>query len=238
MPLTHQPALIEVANLSYQHSSLNSARLLHQINFKVYPGQSLAILGASGAGKSTLLALIAGLATPTQGEVLWQGQAFSRLSANERAKKRTNFLSYVFQSFHLLPELTAEENLLLPLELNPKISLAQAKQLAQEWLTKVQLPNKAKHKPHQLSGGEQQRVALARALATSPRLLLADEPTGSLDKPTSQQLEELLFSLTQEQAASATPGSLILVTHDEQLAAKCDRQFLLEAGQLTELSAS
>lgn len=236
MPLTHQHSLIEVINLSYRFDSLHQPALLKQLNFTLYSGQSLAIVGTSGAGKSTLLALLAGLASPTEGEILWQGKPFSRLNANQRALKRKNFLSMVFQSFQLLPELTAAENVRLPLELNPQIAPAAAQQLANHWLAAVNLTSKGQHKPHQLSGGEQQRVALARAFATSPKLLLADEPTGNLDAVTSQTISNLLFNLTRQQKQTTQPSSLILVTHDDNLAAECDRQLLLEAGQLTELT--
>ena len=206
--------------------------ILRHLNISIHAGEQVAILGASGAGKSTLLALLAGLDTPTQGELLWRGKPFSSLDEDARAAVRAKEVGFIFQSFQLLPELSALENVMLPLELkgDPK-----AKQQAADWLEKVGLSNRAKHRPSQLSGGEQQRVAIARAFVAKPQVLFADEPTGNLDEDNGRKVADLLFEL---KATTAQAMTLILVTHDRQLAQRCQRILQLEAGQLVNDEAS
>lgn len=219
-------------NLSYSLThNQQQLNILHNINLDIYAGEHLALVGASGAGKSTLLALLAGLAQPTSGEILWRQQPFSCLNEDARAAVRAQDVALVFQSFQLLPELTALENVLLPLELKGH---KYAQELALEWLAKVGLAARAQHKPQQLSGGEQQRVALARAFAVQPKVLFADEPTGNLDTATGQQIADLLFNLQHEYARASQhePPTLIVVTHDPALAQRCQRQVVVQAGQL------
>lgn len=207
----------------------NGARpltILHDISFTVMPGESVAIVGASGSGKSTLLGLLAGLDVPGSGEVLLDGVALSPLDEDARAALRGRLLGFVFQSFQLLPSLTALENVMLPLEL---AAHPEAGKVAGEWLDRVGLAQRARHYPRHLSGGEQQRVALARAFATSPRLVLADEPTGNLDAQTGAQIVEMIFELNAREGTT-----LILVTHDEAIAARCQRCLRIHAGRLQE----
>lgn len=206
--------------------------ILRHLNISIHAGEQVAILGASGAGKSTLLALLAGLDTPTQGELLWRGKPFSSLDEDARAAVRAKEVGFIFQSFQLLPELSALENVMLPLELKGD---PQAKQQAADWLEKVGLSNRAKHRPSQLSGGEQQRVAIARAFVAKPQVLFADEPTGNLDEDNGRKVADLLFEL---KATTAQAMTLILVTHDRQLAQRCQRILQLEAGQLVNDEAS
>lgn len=198
--------------------------LLSDINFSIDSGDSLAVVGASGSGKSTLLGLMAGLDRPTQGRVYVHGTDLTGLDEDARAALRGRWMGFVFQSFQLLPSLTAVENVMLPLELSAD---AAARETATGVLERVGLKNRLHHYPKQLSGGEQQRVAIARAFATRPKLLLADEPTGSLDRHTGERVGELLFELNREQKAT-----LVLVTHDEQLALRCTRQLRLAEGRL------
>ena len=198
--------------------------ILHPTHFAVRAGESVAIVGASGSGKSTLLGLLAGLDTPTAGQVKLLGEDIFQYSEDERARLRGRALGFVFQSFQLLPALTALENVMLPLELAGKAGVAET---AQRWLTRVGLGERADHTPKQLSGGEQQRVALARAFAPAPQLLLADEPTGNLDAETGLQIIDLLFELNQ-----STGTTLILVTHDNNLARRCQRTVRMQAGRL------
>ncbi len=200
--------------------------ILHDISFTVMPGESVAIVGASGSGKSTLLGLLAGLDVPGSGEVLLDGVALSLLDEDARAALRGRLLGFVFQSFQLLPSLTALENVMLPLEL---AAHPEAGKVAGEWLDRVGLAQRARHYPRHLSGGEQQRVALARAFATSPRLVLADEPTGNLDAQTGAQIVEMIFELNAREGTT-----LILVTHDEAIAARCQRRLRIHAGRLQE----
>lgn len=203
-----------------------SLTILHDINFSVPVGASLAIVGRSGSGKSSLLALLAGLDLPTQGEVLLQGQALQLLDEDGRARVRGQLAGFVFQSFQLLPELTALENVMLPLEL---IGDVDAEARALQWLERVGLKHRLNHLPRQLSGGEQQRVALARAFAPKPAVLFADEPTGSLDTATGAVIADLLFELNREMGAT-----LVLVTHDETLAARCSHRLRLQGGEVME----
>ena len=200
--------------------------LLDNINFTIDYGEVVAIVGASGSGKSTLLGLLAGLDNPSSGEIIVGGNALSPLDEDGRAALRAKLIGFVFQTFHLLPNLTALENVMLPLELAQK---SQAKEEALSILERVGLLSRVQHYPRQMSGGEQQRVAIARAFVVQPKLLLADEPTGSLDRATGSKVIDLLFSLNHE-----TNTTLILVTHDEKLAERCGRQLVLDAGRLTE----
>lgn len=198
--------------------------ILHPTSFDILRGESVAIVGASGSGKSTLLGLLAGLDLPSQGEVWLAGQSLAAMDEDGRARLRGELIGFVFQSFQLLPMLTAVENVMLPLELN---AVADARKRAQYWLERVGLTDRQQHRAQQLSGGEQQRVAIARAFAVNPALLLADEPTGNLDSETGARVIELLFELNREQGTT-----LVLVTHDDQLAASCGRRLALRAGHL------
>ncbi len=200
--------------------------ILQDIHFTVQPGATLALVGASGSGKSTLLGLLAGLDTPTAGSVHIDGTDLYALDEDGRAGLRKAKLGFVFQSFQLLTHLTALENVMLPLELRGD---SQAKDKAAAMLSRVGLGQRLKHYPKYLSGGEQQRVALARAFVTEPSLLLADEPTGSLDAATGEAVINLMFSLNREQGST-----LVLVTHDPAMAAMCERRLTLHAGRLVE----
>jgi putative ABC transport system ATP-binding protein len=205
-------------------------RILADVSFSVNPGESLAIVGNSGSGKSTLLGLIAGLDVPSTGRVLLDGVNLFDLDEDGRAALRGRGIGFVFQSFQLLPGLTALENVMLPLELAGR---ADAAEIALSHLDRVGLTARARHRPAQLSGGEQQRVALARAFAVSPSVLLADEPTGNLDAHTGAQVIDLMFELNRT-AAAETGATLLVVTHDTALAARCQRHLRLEAGRLTD----
>ncbi len=198
--------------------------ILDGVDLAVRAGESVAIVGASGAGKSTLLALLAGLDQPSAGEVWLDGSELSVLDEDGRAAVRAEHVGFVFQSFHLVPSLTALENVMLPLELAGR---RDAREAAREVLGKVGLAGRLGHYPRQLSGGEQQRVAIARAFVTSPSVLFADEPTGNLDTVTGERISRLLFDLNE---ASGT--TLVLVTHDRELAARCDRVIEIDAGRL------
>jgi len=198
--------------------------ILADVSFSVNPGESVAIVGSSGSGKSTLLGLIAGLDVPSAGRVLLDGENLFDLDEDGRAALRGRGMGFVFQSFQLLPGLTALENVMLPLELADR---ANAAEVARGHLERVGLGGRIRHRPAQLSGGEQQRVALARAFAVAPRILLADEPTGNLDAQTGARIIELLFELNRAQDAT-----LIVVTHDPALAALCQRQLRLDGGRL------
>jgi putative ABC transport system ATP-binding protein len=198
--------------------------ILQDISFVVMPGETVAIVGASGSGKSTLLGLLAGLDVPTAGEIRLDGVSLAALDEDARARQRGKLLGFVFQSFQLLPSLNALENVMLPLEL---VGLKNATDTARGWLERVGLAHRLKHYPKHLSGGEQQRVALARAFAPSPRLVLADEPTGNLDAATGQQIIDLMFELNAKQGTT-----LILVTHDEAIAARCGRTLRIHGGRL------
>ena len=230
--MSAQPVL-DVRNVSHGFNDQSGHRLsvLESLDLRINPGDSVAIIGPSGAGKSTLLSLLAGLDIPESGEILFQGEAFSGLSEDQRAAVRRGRIGFVFQSFQLLQGLTAVENVMLPLELTG-MSVAQAKQRAMKWLERVGLGARTHHRPRMLSGGEQQRVALARAFVNEPALLFADEPTGNLDRRTGESVSELLFELNQE-----TGTTLILVTHDERLAGRCQRILSLEDGTLNEVAA-
>jgi len=198
--------------------------ILQGVGFEISHGDTVAIVGASGSGKSTLLSLLAGLDTPSDGSVVLDGEKLSTLDEDGRARVRGEKVGFVFQSFQLLPSLTAMENVMLPLELRGD---ADAETPASQILGKVGLAERLGHYPRQLSGGEQQRVALARAFVTRPSLLFADEPTGNLDTHTGQAIIELLFALNAEAGTT-----LVLVTHDEHLAERCGRLLRLDSGKL------
>jgi putative ABC transport system ATP-binding protein len=198
--------------------------ILSDVSLSIRRGESVAIIGASGAGKSTLLALLAGLDEPTSGRALLAGKDLTRLDEDGRAAVRANHVGFVFQSFHLVPSLTAIENVMLPLELARR---PDAREAAREVLGRVGLAERVGHYPRQLSGGEQQRVAIARAFVRQPDVLFADEPTGNLDAATGEKIMDLLFGLNR-----ATQTTLVLVTHDRQLAERCDRIIRLEAGRV------
>ena len=200
--------------------------ILRDISFTLEAGQTAAIVGASGSGKSTLLGILAGLDTPTAGSVHLAGQDLFALDEDQRAALRARHVGFVFQSFQLLPNLSALENVMLPLEL---LGLPNARAQATAMLQRVGLGERLQHRPKVLSGGEQQRVALARAFVVQPELLLADEPTGSLDHATGQAIMDLMFALNREQGTT-----LVLVTHDRQLAARCERCLSINAGRLLE----
>lgn len=200
--------------------------ILSSINLEIKQGESVAIIGVSGSGKSTLLGLLAGLDVPSSGEVTLAGRVITTLDEDGRARVRAGRVGFVFQSFHLLPALTALENVMLPLELAGTASpQAQARAL----LDRVGLGERLVHYPRQLSGGEQQRVAIARAFALAPQILFADEPTGNLDATTGARIIALLFELNREQNAT-----LVLVTHDESIAQRCTRRIYLDAGRLVD----
>lgn len=202
----------------------NRLTILHDISFSVTAGEAVAVVGASGSGKSTLLGLMAGLDLPSSGAVKLGGQDLSAMDEDERAELRGRLLGFVFQSFQLLPALTALENAMLPLELAGR---SDAREQAAAMLERVGLGARFNHYPKHLSGGEQQRVALARAFAIKPKLLLADEPTGNLDAATGEQVIDLMFAMNAESGTT-----LILVTHDEALARRCGRTLRLSAGGL------
>lgn len=203
-------------------------KILDAVELTVNPGQSVAIVGASGSGKTTLLGLLAGLDLPSRGSIRLAGQVLETLDEEARAALRARTVGFVFQSFHLLPALTAEENVALPLELADQPDNGRARSVLQS----VGLGSRRHHYPRQLSGGEQQRVALARAFVTRPRILFADEPTGNLDQATGKQIGDLLFRLNHEHGTT-----LVLVTHDPQLAARCDAVWRLNEGRLLRHSA-
>ena len=204
--------------------STGTLDILRDIDFALAPRETAAIVGASGSGKSTLLSIIAGLDTPTRGTVRLDGEDLFARSEDERAALRARKMGFVFQSFHLLGNLNALENVMLPLELAGR---RDARSAAREMLARVGLGERLGHYPKVLSGGEQQRVALARAFVVQPAVLLADEPTGSLDFATGEKVMELMFDLNREQGTT-----LVLVTHDRAIAARCERRITIEAGQI------
>jgi putative ABC transport system ATP-binding protein len=199
--------------------------ILRGVDLSIAAGASAAIVGASGSGKSTLLGLLAGMDVASAGEVWLDGVCLSALGEDERARLRAEKVGFVFQSFQLLPALTARENVMLPLEL---AGVRDARQIAEQFLAEVGLQERLDHYPTTLSGGEQQRVAIARAFAREPAVLFADEPTGNLDTRTGERIIDLLFELNPR--ASTT---LVLVTHDERLAERCDQRFSMTAGELS-----
>ncbi|MCQ9373386.1 ATP-binding cassette domain-containing protein [Methyloversatilis sp. XJ19-13] len=221
-----RPTVLEVSGLGKQVSSGNAPlQILQDIAFTVRAGEALAIVGASGSGKSTLLGLLAGLDLPSAGSVSIAGRDIFALDEDARAQLRGEKVGFVFQSFQLLPALTALENVMLPLEL---AGVDRVRERSVALLERVGLGGRMTHYPRQLSGGEQQRVALARAFAPEPGLLLADEPTGNLDAATGASVIDLMFDMNAEQGTT-----LILVTHDEALASRCTRRIRLAAGRMT-----
>ncbi len=222
---TIEAIVLEAEALTKQVSSPEgSLTIVDDVALQIRAGESVAIVGASGAGKSTLLALLAGLDTPTSGRVILAGSDLTQLDEDGRALLRAERVGFVFQSFHLVPALTALENVMLPLELAGR---RDARPAALEALGRVGLQDRTGHYPRQLSGGEQQRVALARACVTRPAVLFADEPTGNLDTATGDRITQLLFDLN---AQSQT--TVVLVTHDRQLASRCGRVLVMESGRL------
>jgi putative ABC transport system ATP-binding protein len=229
MPSAQAPAVrssvLKAEHLTKQvQSPEGPLTIVHDVGLDIAAGESAAVVGPSGAGKSTLLALLAGLDLPSAGRVLLEGRDLSRLDEDGRALVRAQRVGFVFQSFHLIPSLTALENVMLPLEL---AGHAGARAGALEALRQVGLKERARHYPRQLSGGEQQRVALARAFVTRPAVLFADEPTGNLDAATGGRIGELLFELNAQARTT-----LVLVTHDRDLASRCERILHMEAGGL------
>ena len=218
--------------ISVQHvfksvtDSSGTLDILRDIDFALLPRETVAIVGASGSGKSTLLSIMAGLDTPTRGTVRLAGQDMFAIDEDARAQLRAQKIGFVFQSFQLLANLSALENVMLPLELANR---RDARKAAAEMLVRVGLGERLGHYPKVLSGGEQQRVALARAFVVQPSLLLADEPTGSLDFATGEKVMELMFELNREQGTT-----LVLVTHDNAIAARCERRITIEAGRVLE----
>ena len=218
-------SMISVSHVSKSVSDVSGPlSILRDIDFSVGVGETVAVLGASGSGKSTVLSIMAGLDTPSLGRVELAGQDIFAMSEDERAAWRGNHLGFVFQNFQLMGHLTALENVMLPLEL---AGTSNAANLAKSILSQVGLAERLRHFPKVMSGGEQQRVALARAFVVEPQLLLADEPTGSLDAQTGESIMDLMLGMNK-----ARGTTLILVTHDQKLAQRCDRTLTLEAGRL------
>ena len=217
--------IISTRQLSKTVSTVDGdLHILENISLEIFKGEAVAIVGASGSGKSTLLSLLAGLDQPTSGEINLLNQPLQNLNEDQRAKLRAGQIGFVFQSFQLLPALTALENVILSAEL---IGMKKPKELAIESLTAVGLKERLYHTPNQLSGGEQQRVAIARAFVTNPQILFADEPTGNLDQKTGEKIIELLFQLREQNGIT-----LILVTHDNVLAQQCNKHYQLVQGKI------
>jgi len=216
--------IISAKNLSKTVLTANgSLTILSDIHLNINRGESLAIMGMSGSGKTTLISLLAGLDTPSSGTITISGQPLTAMTEDDKARLRNQFIGFVFQNFQLLNNLTAFENVMLPLEI---IGHPQAKDKALNFLDRVGLSHRYHHRPSQLSGGEQQRVALARAFVTQPSILFADEPTGNLDQKTGKTIIDLLFALNEENKTT-----LVLVTHDQSLATLCSRTLMLENGK-------
>jgi len=217
--------LIEVDHVTKQVSdSTGVLTILHDMSFTLAPRESVAIVGASGSGKSTLLSIIAGLDVPSSGTVRLAGIDLFKLDEDQRAAVRAKRLGFVFQSFQLLANLTALENVMLPLEL---LGRRDARAMARDMLGRVGLGERLSHYPKVLSGGEQQRVALARAFVVDPKVLLADEPTGSLDHATGEKVMQLMFDMNREAGTT-----LVLVTHDREISVRCERQLRIDAGRI------
>ena len=219
-----QPVLKAESVTKKVSSPEGTLTILAEVDLQIAAGETVAIVGASGAGKSTLLALLAGLDEPSAGRVWLNGAELTALDEDGRAAVRARHVGFVFQSFHLVPSLTAIENVMLPLEL---AGMPKARSAAAEVLAQVNLSPRREHYPRQLSGGEQQRVAIARAFVTRPAVLFADEPTGNLDSVTGERIIELLFDLNK-----AAQTTLVVVTHDEAIARRCSRIIKIEAGRL------
>jgi putative ABC transport system ATP-binding protein len=222
---TATPLKLDAVTLTLP-STAGPVEILRGVDLVVRPGETVAVVGPSGSGKSSLIAVAAGLETPTSGAVSLFGQDVSALNEDGRARLRRTRVSLVFQSFHLLPNMTAQENIAAPLEI---AGILNAFEVAEAWLKLVGLSERATHYPHQLSGGEQQRVALARALAARPKLLFADEPTGNLDAANAHIVADLMFKLV-----AKTGAALVLVTHDPDIAIRADRQVIMADGRIVE----
>lgn len=222
-------SLAVASEASNNSSAIETLDILHQVNLSVNQGESVAITGTSGSGKTTLLGLLAGLDVATSGKVTLFGQDLSTMDEDQRAGIRLGKVGFVFQSFHLMDNLTALENVMLPLELDASLSLKNddIRKRAKKALTEVGLEQRISHLPTQLSGGEQQRVALARAFVSKPSILFADEPTGNLDSNTGKEIVDLLFEMQQQNNTT-----LILVTHDDALADQCQTHYRIEAGRI------
>lgn len=217
--------IVQAEHLNKQVQSGDTRlQILSDVSLSITAAETIAIMGASGSGKTTLLSLLAGLDLPTSGQVILNGRDLFRLDEDGRAKMRLGLVGFVFQSFQLLPHLTALENVMLPLEL---MNDPDAKRKAKSLLAQVGLAARGHHYPLQLSGGEQQRIAIARAYISNPKILFADEPTGNLDQHTGTQIIDLLFSLN-----TNNKTTLVIVTHDEQLAARCQRRIKLAEGKI------
>ncbi len=217
--------MIELKNVSKTVTSgAENLTILHALDLTIGDGEFIAIVGASGSGKSTLLGLLAGLDAPSSGEIIIDGSDITKFSEDQLAQLRSEKIGFIFQSFHLIPSLTAYENILVPMEI---AGMKDAKKRATELLESVDLTNRGHHYPAQLSGGEQQRVAIARAFANRPKILLADEPTGNLDSKNGAHIFDLLTELNQKHQTM-----LVLVTHDLDLAAKAERQIRLRDGRV------
>jgi lipoprotein-releasing system ATP-binding protein len=220
-------AVLQVSGLSRRfHEGVIDVTVLHDINLQVRPGETLAVVGTSGSGKSTLLHLLGGLDTPTTGSVSLLGQNLAGLDATALGRLRNQHLGFIYQFHHLLPEFSALDNVAMPLWIRRMPREAAAMQ-AQALLSAVGLADRVQHTPSELSGGERQRVAIARALVTQPACVLADEPTGNLDRATADSVFALMLQLAKQQGTA-----FVVVTHDERLAAQCDRQLRLVAGKL------
>lgn len=217
---------IQAINVSHRYfSGSGEITILNKLNLIIQAGECIAITGPSGSGKTTLLSLLAALDTPSEGDILIHNKNVSKLSEDEKATIRRQNISFIFQHFHLLPYLSALDNITLPLEL---LGVKQSQTIALNWLEKIKLTNRKDHFPSQLSGGEMQRVAIARAFATNPKILFADEPTGNLDTNTADAIVKLLFELNTEHKTT-----LIIVTHNPALAERCQKQYQLTQGHLT-----
>jgi putative ABC transport system ATP-binding protein len=218
------PLILEGVRLTLP-SAAGPVEILRGVDLTVEPGETVAVTGPSGSGKSSLIAVAAGLEQPSEGRVTLFGQDLGRLNEDGRARLRRGRTSLVFQAFHLLPNMTALENIAAPMEIAGQ---PRAEDIAREWLGRVGLAARGRHYPHQLSGGEQQRVALARALAAGPTLLFADEPTGNLDGTNAALVADMMFELV-----AASGAALVLVTHDEVLASRAGRRVRMDGGRLT-----
>ena len=226
--------IISVQNLTQKiQLAQKQLTIFENLNFDIQEGEQVAITGRSGSGKSTLLGILATLDQASSGKLLVCGESIAELNEEQRAEVRLKHIGFVFQSFQLLPHLTALENVMLPLRLQEKFKYAEAEQKALNLLKRVGLERQAQQTPKVLSGGEQQRVAIARALIREPKIIFADEPTGNLDGETATEIEQLLFELNRELGTT-----LVLVTHDPKLAAQCQRHYALIDGQLVEQFAA